>query len=122
METTEMQNDLETATRAALATLLWTDHDDSTGEYLDSTHSPEDFTEYSKTRVRKEMAKFLESIPECEMSPFDLGCDFILTRNGHGAGFWDRGLGDLGDELTRIATTFPQIHAYINDDNKIDTE
>ncbi|AYD82177.1 hypothetical protein KNU13_gp91 [Gordonia phage Turuncu] len=31
------------------------------------------------------------------------GHDFLLTRDGHGAGFWDRGLGDLGDYLTTIA-------------------
>jgi hypothetical protein len=29
-----------------------------------------------------------------------IGHDFMLTRNGHGAGFWDRGLGDLGDRLS----------------------
>lgn len=31
------------------------------------------------------------------------GHDFYLTREGHGAGFWDRGLGELGDHLTSIA-------------------
>lgn len=34
------------------------------------------------------------------------GHDFALTRNGHGAGFWDRGLGDLGDRLTRAARAY----------------
>ncbi|AXQ62124.1 hypothetical protein SEA_SKYSAND_91 [Gordonia phage Skysand] len=33
------------------------------------------------------------------------GHDYLLTRDGHGAGFWDRGLGDLGDYLTDIAKT-----------------
>lgn len=28
------------------------------------------------------------------------GHDFWLTRNGHGAGFWDRGMGQLGEDLT----------------------
>jgi hypothetical protein len=28
------------------------------------------------------------------------GHDFILTANGHGTGFWDRGLGSRGDRLT----------------------
>lgn len=28
------------------------------------------------------------------------GHDFILTANGHGCGFWDRGLGEIGDRLT----------------------
>lgn len=34
------------------------------------------------------------------------GHDFWLTRNGHGAGFWDRGLGALGDRLTAAAKTY----------------
>jgi len=31
------------------------------------------------------------------------GGDFFLTRNGHGAGFWDRDLGELGVRLTAAA-------------------
>lgn len=31
------------------------------------------------------------------------GRDFYLTRCGHGTGFWDRGLGGLGDELVDAA-------------------
>jgi hypothetical protein len=31
------------------------------------------------------------------------GHDFWLTRNGHGAGFWDRGLGKVGDQLSEAA-------------------
>lgn len=34
------------------------------------------------------------------------GHDFYLTREGHGAGFWDRGLGELGDYLTGIAKSY----------------
>lgn len=33
------------------------------------------------------------------------GHDLILTANGHGAGFWDRGLGEAGDRLTQAAKT-----------------
>lgn len=51
-----------------------------------------------------------------------LGHDFLLTRNGHGVGFWDRGLGDLGQQLTAAAQSYGSIHAFINDDFKIDTE
>lgn len=29
-----------------------------------------------------------------------LGHDFLLTSREHGAGFWDRGLGELGERLT----------------------
>lgn len=31
------------------------------------------------------------------------GHDFYLTRNRHGAGFWDRGMGIVGDKLTKRA-------------------
>jgi hypothetical protein len=34
------------------------------------------------------------------MAPAQIGHDFWLTRNRHGAGFWDRGLGERGQYLT----------------------
>lgn len=34
------------------------------------------------------------------------GHDFYLTRCGHGTGFWDRGLGDLGDKLADAARRY----------------
>lgn len=34
------------------------------------------------------------------------GHDFWLTRNGHGTGFWDRGLGDIGRQLTDAAEVY----------------
>lgn len=33
------------------------------------------------------------------------GHDLALTRNGHGAGYWDRGLGQLGEDLSEAAAT-----------------
>ena len=47
------------------------------------------------------------------------GRDFWLTRNRHGAGFWDRGLGAVGDDLTRDAHGFSERNAYIGDDGLI---
>lgn len=34
------------------------------------------------------------------------GHDFYLTRNRHGAGFWDRRLGEIGARLTYAAHTY----------------
>ena len=48
-----------------------------------------------------------------------IGHDFWLTRNGHGAGFWDRGLGEQGEQLTKAAKTFGSSDAYIGDDGRI---
>lgn len=47
------------------------------------------------------------------------GIDFWLTRNGHGAGFWDRGLGKTGDELTIYAHAFGGVDVYVGDDGKV---
>lgn len=50
------------------------------------------------------------------------GHDFALTRNGHGAGFWDRaaeGLPqELGDALTAVCESMGQVDLYVGDDGK----
>ena len=49
----------------------------------------------------------LEDYPNSiELTAERLGHDFCLTRNGHGAGFWDRGLGHLGEYLTEASKSF----------------
>lgn len=43
------------------------------------------------------------------------GRDFWFTRNGHGVGFWDRGLGQVGADLTALCgwrTDFPESDPY----------
>lgn len=50
------------------------------------------------------------------------GHDFYLTRNWHGAGFWDRGYGELGDILTVSAHQFDQQSPYIGDDGLVYVE
>lgn len=40
------------------------------------------------------------------------GHDFWLTRNGHGAGFWDRGLEDIGDKLSDACKPYGSFDLY----------
>lgn len=47
------------------------------------------------------------------------GHDFWLTRAGHGVGFWDRDLGELGDRLTGACEQFKNVEAYLGDDLKV---
>jgi hypothetical protein len=51
------------------------------------------------------------------------GHDFWLTRNGHGAGFWDRyyiGTGvELGNKLTAAAKKYGEVDLYIGADGLI---
>ena len=50
--------------------------------------------------------------------PWDVGHCLWLTSDRHGAGFWDRGAGGLGDRLTDIAHNF-QIYVYAGDDGTL---
>lgn len=55
-------------------------------------------------------------------TPEQAGQDFWLTRNGHGTGFWDRGLGETGEELTNACghgTRWPSLDLYAGDDGKL---
>lgn len=47
------------------------------------------------------------------------GHDFWLNRNRHGAGFWDRGMGLLGERLSQAAKVYGSSDLYVGDDNKI---
>jgi hypothetical protein len=46
----------------------------------------------------------------------DGGHNFCLSRNGHGTGFWDRGLGELGDRLHDAAKFYGTQGLYVADD------
>lgn len=50
------------------------------------------------------------------------GHDFWLTRNHHGAGFWDRGHGDIGRKLTEAAHVYGEVSLYTGDDGKVHCE
>src|SRR5690606_12135580 len=51
--------------------------------------------------------------------PTQAGHDFWLTRNGHGAGFWDRGIGEVGDRLANASKVYGGVDLYFGDDGKV---
>jgi hypothetical protein len=56
-----------------------------------------------------------------EKFPYDesrAGNDYWYTRNGHGTGFWDRGLGDIGEALAKAAR-YSERSLYRGDDGKL---
>lgn len=60
---------------------------------------------------------FLETPDHYDWEQF--GHDFWLTRNRHGVGFWDRNLGEVGEQLTAAAESFGECDPYIGDDGLI---
>jgi hypothetical protein len=47
------------------------------------------------------------------------GNDLWLTRNGHGAGFWDRGLGADGETLSKTARAMGAVDVVLADDGML---
>jgi len=66
------------------------------------------------------IASTLEAFPWYDAA--QVGHDFALTRNHHGAGFWDRGLGDHGDALTTAAEAEGSADVWLNAANELEYE
>lgn len=101
---------------------LWTSSDDN-DETLDSTYYWEDFAPETQGAMREDVQRFIDQagtlLIEAELSESQIGHDFWLTRNGHGAGFWDRNLGEIGDKLSDICRNLGEAYLYIGDDGQI---
>ena len=80
-----------------------------------------DISDESREDANKDVLKFMSIAGALlnDIEPSQIGHDLWLTRNGHGAGFWDRGLGDVGDKLSDIARNMGEKSLYRGDDGKI---
>lgn len=107
-----------------LIAVLWAETDntrDSGGDPLDKNYCASDFAPEALKQAKEDCAKFyLDNATLLEgIDAEQAGHDFWLTRRGHGAGFWDRGLGERGEKLTKACKKFEDVHAIVGDDNKI---
>ena len=109
-----------------LACALWSsvhfageDDDGTPFDEVDAELAPE-----ARAAMEAELQDFAdllerEGIDEIPLSDEQIAHDFWLTRNGHGAGFWDRGIGEIGDTLTTWAKSFGSCDLYLGDDGLI---
>lgn len=99
---------MEKELRHYLATALWSSTGDD-GEPLDGKYSPDDFAMASLLEAAADLKRFSQRAGELlsGLSLPTVAHDFWLTRNHHGAGFWD---GDYpkvtGELLTKLAHEF----------------
>lgn len=105
-----------------LGTALWTDYDEE-GKPLDDRFGTDDIAQESINEAIEESNDFIQANMDDLMasggSASQHGHDFWLTRNGHGAGFWDRGYGAIGERLTAATKPYGEKHAYVGDDGKV---
>lgn len=134
---------LDTFFAAYLECALWASDDDSTpqgGEPLDKNHTAEDIADETLDKMREDCIDFMTAHPEESDIPAMLsvldddglkraGYDFWLTRNRHGAGFWDGDWDNLkkfggeganwGEALTKRSEPYGAFDLYIGDDGKV---
>lgn len=88
---------------------------------LDENYSTDDLAPETWERIGQECRDFCDACWDDlqAVDPEQAGHDFHLTRNRHGAGFWDRGLGDVGERLTAAAHAYGEDYLYAGDDGQL---
>ncbi len=129
---------LDEFTTAYIDCMLWStmdDSDDSGGEPLGKNHGIDDIdddglrdiiadcTAFQKEHISDIEGHYQLSIKRNADQWSDTqmaGYDFWLTRNGHGAGFWD---GDWEEEagqyMTETSEKMGEVFTYVGDNGKI---
>ena len=123
---TETMIDVNEVIEAYIEAALWSTTDESDengGEPMDLNYTKDDIDPESLQRIIVDCTQFvhdnIELIKAGNITSEMVGYDFWLTRNGHGCGFFDRDLGDIGDKLTDICDEWGELHPYVGDDGKI---
>ena len=114
-----------------LSAAIWSSNDEG-GTPLDTNYSVEDIHPDTLKQMREDCIVFYETMKQyihadnCPNANDGTGQegmaghDFWLTRNGHGAGFWD---GDWPEpsatKLTNKSKTFGEFSLFVGDDNKL---
>jgi hypothetical protein len=108
--------------RSYCETALWSSTDDD-GNSLDDKYDVDDITPATLKEMRKDCQAFVREtkadLHTSGLSASRAGHNFWLTRNRHGAGFWDEGLGAIGKRLTDAAHAYGSVDLYVGDDGKI---
>ena len=112
-------------TQGYIEAFLWSETDESTpdgGEPLDANYNQFEIHPDSMAKIIRDCAVFQEVAKDllnqayrCSTVVYteeQAGHDFLLTRNRHGTGYWDSGLGEVGDKLTTVAQLFREVNGY----------
>ena len=117
-------DNLDEFTLAFIVCALWSTNDESDpsgGEPLDENYGIEDIGPQTLAKMVADCKQFqAEHWEDICSNVKGAGHDFWLTRNGHGAWFWD---GDWpepqGERLTEACDSLGEVWLYVGDDNRI---
>jgi hypothetical protein len=121
---------MDAFTRGYLACAFWSELDESRpdgGDPLENNYSIDDLSPLALCNALNDCRRFQHGMSEYLKKayakpgypPDRAGYDFWLTRNGHGAGFWDRDLGEVGEVLTAASHACGEVDLMVGDDKQI---
>jgi hypothetical protein len=113
-----------------IACALWSSTDnsdpDTGGDPFDDNYDASDIHPLTRTAMHDDCADFIVGAGDLlrDADPSQAGHDFWLTRNHHGAGFWDRSKETYprdpqGKRLTELAHAYGSVDLYVGDDELI---
>lgn len=113
----------DSAYAEAIKTLLWSESyetDDRDDMPFDESYSPEDVVD-ERNEFLNQVWDFVVSNWDDvkDLDPGDVGHNFVLSRNRHGAGFWDLGLGELGDRLHEACDPYGNVGLLLGADERV---
>lgn len=118
---------------------LWSSNDESDelgGLPMDRMYGPEDIDAGAMAKMRDDCRAFMAKVwPEGLCDDMHVGHrendtgrwtveeqaghDFWLTRNGHGAGYFDGDWPEFETEIGAAISCFPEVNLYVGGDGKI---
>lgn len=115
---------MDTFTRHYLAAALWSstdESDESGGDPMDQNYTLDDLSSETLEWAKRDCDRFREKAGNRveERGEEQAAHDFWLTRNGHGAGFWDGDWPENGDALTKLSEGFGECLLYVGDDGRL---
>lgn len=127
MDDPSTRETVEGALQGYITCALWSMVDYEKQDYVDAKE--ERVADVTRGQALKDVVEFLAICwgdvwdeVEVDLSRIEagqIGHDLWLTRNRHGAGFWDRGLGEVGEALTEISHNMGEQDWYVGDDGLI---
>lgn len=109
---------------------MWSSTDDN-GDPLEDNYDWADLSDVALSQIIKDCADFQDKARDliCDENllrkPDDdtygtFGHDFWLTRNGHGAGFWDGDYAEpAAEQLTKLSESYGECSLYVGDDGRL---
>ena len=115
---------MDAFTRQYIITALWSSTDNSNaqgGEPFDANYGLDDIAPETLASIKDDCEAFQRDHAEDIAGDVErAGHDFWLTRNHHGAGFWDGDWEDeVGQRLTEACRPYGSVDLYVGDDGLI---